>query len=225
MRRSRQYKPLRSEDNLSEENWLVSYADMMTLLFIFFVVIASFSTPDAQKLEKLQSETSESMGVEYINPYDTLKQELKKTFKEHSILKNVKIVQLPNGLNVIFKSQNFFASSSAKITPKTLEVLKSIGTKIAPLSKKLYVHVEGHTDDLPIVTKQYPSNWELSLRRASEVVRVFESQGVDHQGLRPVGLADTEPFLKLSKEMSKEEKGKARSQNRRIVIKIKNKFK
>jgi len=76
------------------------------------------------------------------------------------------------------------------------------------------VIVEGHTDDIPIVTPKYPSNWELSSARASTVVRLLESAGFDHSDLRPVGLADTEPLVP--------NRGLAanRALNRRIVIRV-----
>jgi len=81
------------------------------------------------------------------------------------------------------------------------------------------IFVEGHTDDRPIETNRYPSNWELSAARASTVVRLMETRGFPHANLRPLGFADVEPSLP-----NVDGRGRGieenRAKNRRIVIRL-----
>lgn len=201
-----------------EGNWLISYADLMTLLWGFFVIIAAFSTPDPTKFEKLKKKTAESMGGSYLNPFNKLTDQLKDIFKEENI-EHMKVEVLSDGLKITSSSAYFFDIGKAKLHPNASEVLKKLAKVIKSSSQSVIVHIEGHTDDVPINNKEFPSNWDLSLSRASEVVKLFETQGIEHTALRPVGLADVEPELR-TENLSGAELEAARSKNRRIVIRL-----
>src|SRR5438309_291489 len=84
-----------------EGNWLVSYADMMTLLFAFFVILSAFSTPDAKKMEKLKQETAKAMGTKYTKPYEDLSQSIKKVLKEFQLDKEIIVEETDSGLALI----------------------------------------------------------------------------------------------------------------------------
>lgn len=222
LRRPLNLKPAKVEDD-GEGNWLVSYADMMTLMFGFFVMIAAFSKPDFEKIEKLKESTSTSMGGKYTKPFKDLSQELQAILKQKSLESDVDVQTDATGIAVISKGTLFFDTGSARLKDGALTLLQQIATLLKQRAKKedFQISVEGHTDDRPIISQQYPSNWELSSSRASTVVRLFESAGFPHNVLRPVGLADTEPLLP-----NRDDKGNAipenQSKNRRIVIRIHN---
>ncbi|MDD3181849.1 MAG: OmpA family protein [Alphaproteobacteria bacterium] len=117
-------------------------------------------------------------------------------------------------------SSTFFDSGSATMSPSGKDVLQGILTKIESDQFKEYrVTVEGHTDDTPINTMAFPSNWELSTARASAVVHFFLERGVAPQRLRAAGYADTFPILP-----NRDEAGKPvlehQAKNRRVVIKL-----
>src|SRR3989339_440359 len=207
-----------------EGNWLVSYADMMTLLWGFFVIITIFSTPDASKFEKLKEHTSQAMGGTYQRPLNELTEELEQVFAEMNINQDIRIENLIDGIKLTASSTRFFASGDASLSTESKSILENIGKIFQDRAQGYKIIIEGHTDDVPINTKEFPSNWELSLRRSSEVVRLFENMGIPHADLRPVGLSDIEPMKEIG-GLSGDKLRDARAQNRRIVIRIQKQIK
>ena len=203
-----------------EGNWLVSYADMMTLLFGFFVLICAFSTPNASKMEQVKKSAAKSMNGKYEEPYKELSADIKKVLKEGNLNENdVKIEETDAGVVLTSNGTLFFDSGSVSLKDKAQNLVERLSGVIAKRAKDFHVIVEGHTDDSGVVSKIFPSNWELSAARASLVVRVLESKGFPHGQLRPVGLADTEPVAE-----NRDKAGKPialnQARNRRIVIRI-----
>ena len=207
-----------------EGNWLVSYADMMTLLWGFFVILTIFSTPDASKFEKLKEHTSQAMGGTYERPLNELTDELKDVFNQMNIDQDIRIESLVSGLKLTASSTRFFGSGEASLGVQAKSILENIGKTISQRAAGYKIIIEGHTDDVPISTRKFPSNWELSLRRASEVVRLFEKLGIPHEDLRPVGLSDIEPLEKIE-SLSGVILKQARAKNRRIVIRVQKQMK
>jgi chemotaxis protein MotB len=202
-----------------ESNWLISYADMMTLLFSFFVVLSAFSTPDVTKMEALKRETAESMGGKYVKPFGELSESIKKTLAEIDLEKDVNVTETAEGVTIVSKGTLFFDSGSARLKEQAALLMDKISGVLAEQAKGFRIVVEGHTDDVPIVSKEFPSNWELSSSRAGAVVRLLESKGFPGSDLRPVGLADKEPLVP-----NRDEAGAPipanQAENRRIVIRV-----
>jgi len=205
-----------------EGNWLISYADLMTLLFGFFVILSAFSTPNAQKVEELRKETSESMGGKYSNPYTALSDALKKNLKVLNVEDEISIIETLDGISIISQGTLFFESASSDLKPKAKELVSSITDVLSEKANELNIIVEGHTDNIPIQTRMFPSNWELSSARAGTVVRLLEEKGLKRDNLRPVGLADTEP-LKPPQD-GEAFNSTEQAKNRRIVIRISNRM-
>lgn len=202
-----------------EGNWLVSYADMMTLLFGFFVIMGAFSNPDAGKMEKLKQETAKSMRVKYTKPFEELSTSLKKVMVDLKLEKEVNLDETLDGVTLTFRGTLFFESGSAILKAEALEVIRKMAGLLATEAKGFHVLVEGHTDDAPIVSRLFPSNWELSSARAGTVVRVLEDKGFPHKDLRPYGLSDTEPVVP-NRDAAGIPILENRAQNRRIVIRL-----
>lgn len=222
-KRRRRPKPIIITEDDGDGNWLISYADMMTLLFGFFVVISAFSTPDQKKMEDLKQRTSEAMGTEYIKPFQELSSEVKKMLADIDLQKEVTIDETSEGVTIVSKGTLFFDSGSASLKPLAQTVMQNLAQIISNQAKGFRIVVEGHTDDVPIGTIGFPSNWELSSARAGTVVRLLEGSGIPRKDLRPVGLADTEPIFE-----NHDANGKSipenQAENRRIVIKIQRKL-
>jgi flagellar motor protein MotB len=117
-------------------------------------------------------------------------------------------------------SAAFFDSGSARLSDGGKAILRGIlGPLTAALAEGYRIRVEGHTDDTPIDTPQFPSNWELSTARASAVVHYFLEQGVPAERLRAVGYADTEPKVP-NRDAAGNPIPANQAQNRRVVIKL-----
>lgn len=206
-----------------EGNWLISYADMMTLLFGFFVVLSAFSTPDQKKLEELKKRTATAMGGKYVKPFEELSSEVKRMLSEIDLEKEIDIDETSEGITITSRGTLFFDSGSAVLKPLAQEVMKNLAHIISNQAKGYHIVVEGHTDDSPISTSMFPSNWELSSARAGTVVRLLENVGINSSDLRPVGLASVEPMFP-----NRDKNGlpipRNQAENRRIVVRIKRKL-
>ncbi len=255
----------RKRNNLSHaDDWLMSYADMITLLLCFFVVaaLASISqkthAPKVDATQNVETPAQASNPVEArlslpgpdetIKPESSAPVEEKKTEKSEpeaaapvdgtseqvpppaslpEIVDNLKsqgaadIEQNSDRITSIeISSAAFFDSGSATLSPSGKVILQDVAGNLKSEKFKDYqVTVEGHTDDAPINTSLFPSNWELSTARAAAVVRFFLDEGISAQKLRAAGYADTFP-----KVPNRDANGRAipenQAQNRRVVIKL-----
>jgi len=251
------------------DDWLMTYADMITLLLCFFAVFLTVSMPKkdippvaeppppAQIAQaELKPETPESLEVEVkqateikfeipeeaplpetqsVDPRDqTPSVEIKpETKPETPPAPPPEIANNPKAQNTAefekkgdrittleMDSAAFFDSGSAVLSDNGKTILADVARKIqADEFKDYQVTVEGHTDDAPIKTPLFPSNWELSTARASAVVHFFLESGISAQKLRAAGYADTFP-----KAPNRDANGNAipgnQAQNRRVVIKL-----
>ena len=193
--------------------WMNTYGDMVTLLMCFFVLLFAFSSIDAQKFEAVmisfqgsagvleggkslseapmifdampESQTSSEQTVEQ-NKLEALKEKVDEYISENQMQAQVD-VQLENyGLIIRFKDNVLFDSGSAVIRRESYDILTFLGSL---LNSEEFVNeqirVEGHTDNVPIRTMIYPTNWELSANRATNVVKFF----IENAGMVPVRLS------------------------------------
>ena len=213
------------EEHENHERWLVSYADFITLLFSFFVVMYAISTLNEGKYKILSDSlvqafrhdrvvTAQTTGLAPINRttqaptrsgprvanvlrYQQEQKLLGIAAKITDALRalmqsgQVKLTQLPHGLAVEINASVLFAPAQATIQPEAIASLTNVAHTLADIDN--VVHIEGHTDNLPIQTSLYPSNWELSGARASSVVRLFAANGVAPSRLQAVGFAENRP--------------------------------
>lgn len=207
------------QEEESESNWLMSYADMMTLLVGFFVMLLAFSSLDFKKYEKLKQETTKVFGGEYKVPFEEVSKTLKDVVKAQKLQDQVVFEESEEGITITFRGALFFASGSSELQPKALNLLEKVVPVIQKKGKNFGIIIEGHTDDSPIVTKRFPSNWELSSVRACTVLRLFEENGFPSKKMQALGWGDTKPIVP-----NRDENGVAiplnRAQNRRVVIRV-----
>ncbi len=206
-----------------EEDWLTTYADAITLLMAFFVMLVSFSKVDLPAFEEAMAGIKNELGREEApkRPMFNLAQNL------NSILEEVQIDQDEAetgfdqaGVVIEFESGSFFKPGSAELLPAAEQILVEIAYELAQPPYDLYfVDVEGHTDDVPIETPRFPSNWELSTARATGVVRFLISADVQPERLKASGYADVKPKFP-NKDLFGEPMPENRKKNRRISIRL-----
>lgn len=225
------------EEHENHERWLVSYADFITLLFAFFVVMYSISSVNVGKYRTVSESIKAALNPIVSPPssptplaLSTNKQaptapdapgskdvairklrNLVKGIKASPKLALVRITERVNGDIVItIPDQLLFNSGEAAIRSEALPFLEGLSAAIVELNR--HTRVEGHTDNVPIRTALFPSNWELSAARAVMVVRVLsELYGVTADHLSAVGHADTRPVTFNSD-------AEQRAKNRRVEV-------
>ena len=225
------------EEHINHERWLVSYADFITLLFAFFVVMYSISSVNDGKFRTVSDSikaalnpivSPESTSLPFTigqNKAVTVKpaiegakepavrrlRQIMRSLREVTQIEIVQLQELTNGdLVLTLPDTVLFRSGESVLRPKALPFLQAISEVLIELDRQ--VRVEGHTDNVPIATVQFPSNWELSATRAVTVVRVLTEQyGVPANHLTAVGHADSRS---LTDNLTPEN----REKNRRVEI-------
>lgn len=256
------------EDSVSHERWLVSYADFITLLFAFFVVMYSISQVNEGKYKVLSQTLSDAFtstqldtgkappdltldpfqvgDIAKSNPLSVIKMEAQiikqnegdrdnqqqGVISEHGGLPN-EFEQISNKIEQAFgdlldsemitirgneewlevelNSALLFSSGDASINTEALELLGSIAQLLKGADNP--VRVEGFTDNVPINTSQFPSNWELSTARAAAVVQLFTEEGLDPSRFAAIGYGEFQPVADNSS-------AEGRARNRRVVLMI-----
>ncbi len=208
-----------NSDKNSDDDWLITYSDMITLLFSFFVLIVAISQIDAVKFERVAKSMEKSVGkkktVKESISLPVIYSNLQKIVKDEGLAEKAEVHYSPRGVLIRFKGNVLFPTASAVLSSQTFNLFNKLADEIK--SKPYRVDVEGHTDSRPIKTSIYPSNWELSSARASSVVRYLLKQKVEPEKLRAVGFADTKP-LKPNYSNARASLLENQAYNRRVEI-------
>jgi chemotaxis protein MotB len=186
--RQRKKKDNQRKDNL--ERWLLTYADLITLLLAFFIVMYSMSRIDAKKFGRMaealngilkggddlitmsdDDSYAKGHGLLKLGNLKMLQKIIQEKFKHLGRDNDVQTEITERGLVIHIVESALFDEGSAILKSKAMEVLDLVYEDIR--DKPNHIRIEGHTDDRPIRTPQFPSNWELSAARATEVVRYY----------------------------------------------------
>lgn len=229
----------------NHERWLISYADFVTLLFAFFVVMYSISSVNENKYKifsdslsiAFTNQSTPTMASIVPNQQEQLLKSLvdKRTArlveqqrKQQERMKAiatgltqvlspmitqglVNVYQNKRGVVVDISASSLFKTGDAALQPAALGVLHEVAVVLSKENQPL--EIEGHTDDVPISTSLFPSNWELSSARASSVVRMLIEEGVSPMRLSVLGMASNRPVVP-------NDSPEHRAQNRRVSITI-----
>ena len=245
-----------------DERWLLTYADMITLLMALFIVMFSISSVNTSKFEALSQSLKEAFSggvmpggqapiqtggsvkgretpkveppVPAIQPLiqqDFDRQQEKRASKQGSedeqfrqVKRNLDEYAARHGLKNKLETEItrrglvirlltdgvLFDSGEAKVKPRAMPVLEKIAG-LLQVDQEHPINVEGHTDNVPIRSSRYPTNWELSTARASSVVRLLIADGAPGNRLGAVGYAQLHPIASNGD-------ARGRSRNRRVEI-------
>jgi chemotaxis protein MotB len=205
-----------------QEEWLLTFGDMMALLLTFFVLLFAISSPDPGKFDKAIKSIQDAIGTAAISTevlnlseiqseasFELLGSEVKEIIKEGNLQDAVEVDVNEKGLILNIVGGALFGSGSAKVQKGIKPLLLEVALMVKKLPYKIIV--EGHTDNVKARGGTYPSNWELSAARAAAVVRVMvEEGGVDPARFSAVGYAEFQPLHAQTKEN--------RAKNRRVEI-------
>ena len=196
-----------------EQPWLISYADMVTLLMAFFMLMLSMSTLNKAKVEMV----AQSFMQKDKMTYKELSKKIQEYINTEKLSEQVDVKLTTNGIEISFKDRMLFDMGRADLKPEALEAMTKIGgfLNVTPAIARRKVSIHGHTDNIPIKSKIYPSNWELSSARAASVLQFFISLGCNPKRFETVGSADTRPL-----EPNSPDKKTGTPANRRVVVVI-----
>ena len=185
--------------------WMATFADMMTLLFAFFVLLYSMSSPNPVKYaafansmaEKTGGSTDQEMEFEPLKDQSEIKQELEELIEDLDMGEKAKITQDPRGVALELDGDICFGSGSVVLKDELKKTLDTASIELMSNPKDLRsILVEGHTDNqnpTGKIAERYPTNWELSSARAANVVNYLIFKGVMSGRLTASGYADRWP--------------------------------
>ena len=213
--------PLSSDDS----GFYISYADMMTLLMVFFVLMFSVSKPDESRFDEVAKSVSQAFNqevaqeiIDEINRLEVLEKSLNATIEAVQLSDQITTEVTPDGLKLELASSALFAAGSADIRQSMKATLKQLSGAILTLPSEEYMmRIEGHTDDVPISTARFPSNWELASARALNVLHLFEANGFPSDQLAATSYADTQPKLP-NRSATGEALAENQAKNRRVLV-------
>lgn len=212
----------RELDDEVEEDWLISYADMVTLLMCFFLAMASISKVDMGLFEAMRKGLRSDIGKqkEVKTPLAEIKHDLDSLLRAEKAAGNVSVSTDPDGIVLEFSSSAFYELGKAEFNPEAGAILEKVTSAIKGIDYyKFRIDIEGHTDNIPMKSLQFPSNWELSVNRATNIVKFLIEQGIGSERLKAAGYADTKPKVpNLDSLGTAIPENQAR--NRRIVVRI-----
>ena len=212
-----------------DEGWLMTYADAITQLMCFFLLLLSVSQPIQSKFEEAKKGMKEEFsGKEQENkkePFIQMEENLTAIIDRNKMNMEMGVGKTDKGVQLELANAAFFKPGSAEFTPDAEAVLEEIVKAVVNFAldfSDYQIAVEGHTDDTQVSNATYPSNWELSAARASSVVRFFQDKGVDADRLIAIGMGSAYPKVPNVDEF-KNVIPENQEANRRVVVKIERK--
>ena len=241
MARRKKYLDTRSSDN--HERWLVSYSDFITLLFAFFVVMYAISSVNEGKYRVLGAAIGSAfIGTDPAAPVPAVAQpraqavppppvdarraaiqrqqrdEMREIARGIAAVLaplvssgDVRVIQSPRGVTVEINASVLFAPGQAVLQENSRKSLRAVADLMR--GSQYEIEIGGHTDNLPIGTALFPSNWELSAARASSVVRLFADSGADPRRMVAKGYGEYQPVASNAT-------AEGRARNRRVTVTI-----
>jgi chemotaxis protein MotB len=227
-------RPRKTESPTATGIWLTTFNDMMTLLMVFFVLLFSMSTVDMKRFKHFQGELQSALGmleagqktkVGVVDPEPPMTKRSEESdgaalppkvaaevlaLRQLSERLGLPGTWTPRRIQITLDDALLFGSAQTRFSPKALPVLREVAAALKKIAGDILV--EGHTDNRPMVSDRYPSNWELSTARAAQVVKFLATPGrIAPQRLAAVGYADSKP-------VSGNDTPEGRAINRRVEI-------
>lgn len=214
-------------DEIKTDGWMDTFADTMTLLLTFFILLYSISAVDSEKLKELSQALQNSLtgnsSVEELQNIDDLKVEIEEGSKyedlaaklneiieKNSLTEQIKIREEDRGIVLQVDESILFDSGKAEIKETSIPVLDTISKIIEETTNEIVA--EGNTDDVPVNNAQYKSNWELSTERALSIVRyLIENKNINPNRISLKGYGEFNPIVPNDSDEN-------RAKNRRVDI-------
>lgn len=212
------------------DGWVMTYGDMMSLLLTFFVLIVSFSSMQETKFEQAANSLKDAFGVlaspesviDFNDPLipnhnpeneeaDVLYEvrAVEKAILDAELDKQVAVEVREDGVLFRLNAPFLFKSGGAELAAEPRGVLAEMAKFFTKFPYQ--IEIEGHTDDIPIASARFPSNWELSAARAVSVARYFQSEGMPPERIAATGFGEFHPIADNATAAG-------RNKNRRVEI-------
>tara|TARA_R110001599_G_scaffold67755_2_gene191069 strand:+ start:3029 stop:3718 length:690 start_codon:yes stop_codon:yes gene_type:complete len=206
-------------ESINDENWMTSYIDVFVLMTSIFVVLFMMNKPEHQSKEPVAAKLAEVVEpiitvsdeniFELVQPNYAWVEKIKSTIRDNELNSHVSFIENNEFSELEIRSQVLFSSGEATLARSGESLLEKLVPAL--LATDGLIFIEGHTDNQPIQSESFASNWELASARATEVLQFFEVEGISKGKLRAVSYGDTKPLVA-------NDSGENRQKNRRVSI-------
>lgn len=210
-------------EETEEESWQTTYLDMLTLILVMLVVMLAFAGKGSSDIPPISANADPGVSITVpsralapiiVEPQtaQTIEKPLADSLSElntSDLGNDIEVIVNEQTISFRIRSEIIFPPAHADLSLEGLRVLKQLLPVLR--SSDHLITVAGHTDNLPIRSLRYPSNWELSGARAGSVVRYLEANGISSQRMSAVGHADTRPIADNTSQQT-------RAINRRVEL-------
>jgi len=219
-------KKREEEEESKDPVWLTTFGDAMSLMLTFFVMLFAATSLNKSKIEPALGSLRGALGIMQktkpaivstplvVEPTQKIAQQISQFVISKGLTGKVKVKLVRGGIRVSLASPILFELGKAELKQEIFPLLDEIATILKKLPNEIVV--EGHTDNLPIHTERFPSNWELSAARAINVAKYLIKKGVSPSRVGVVGYADSRPIYP-------NDTPEHRASNRRVEIFIREK--
>ncbi len=217
-KKNQYYRP--PKRHKAEEIWLISYADLITLLLVFFALIIASSNPATSGLKMEQVRNAIRQVPQPENTIKKIKEQIEEKIREHQMQDLVEVYMDEQGLAVILKETFLFELGKSDLKPENMALMIDFVKLFHGLPDYAHIAFEGYTDDNPIQPNSvYRNNWHLSIMRAFTVMDAFDKEGICKGNCEIRGYGEYRPT-----KPNRDETGHAlesnQSANRRVIIRV-----
>jgi chemotaxis protein MotB len=211
----------RPKDDDDQDSWLITYADLITQLMCFFVLLLMVSDPQTEKFESAtKALASGFMPTMVETPYAELYKATDYWVNSEGIAVQAAVDYSNRGVTIDIAGDALYAPNSANPTPEAVSRIARLAPALKDLPwKRTQVVVEGHSDDTPTTGSAYASAWELSAARAGGVARLLEAGGVPGDRMQIRAFGETRPVVK-NRDGQDHAIAENQAKNRRVIIRI-----
>jgi chemotaxis protein MotB len=214
------HRAIEHVDESDLDSWLITYADMITLMLCFCILLLAVSEPNMALFEQLKS-GMRTFDENKKTPLAEIKHDLDSLLVQEKQQGKVTVDLTKEGITLQFNSNELYSVGKADLNPNAKPSIDKVIQAMQSIEYyKFQVDIEGHTDNRPIRTVQFPSNWELSVSRATNLVKYMIEQKVEPDRLKAAGYADTKPLVPNVDSASGADLPLNQARNRRILIRI-----
>jgi chemotaxis protein MotB len=201
-----------------DTSWLLPYVDVISLLLAFLILALAMSKVNLHRFEMLSAALHQTNAPPSL---DALKEKIDQMIESKGLTGQIRTAVDDEGLRMELKSALLFESGQADVTPDGRAAIDRVVKLLPTIDARYQIAIEGHTDDVPIHTARFDSNWDLSSARAINVLKLFTASGTSPERLSAQGYADTRPAAPVAALAGDAAaQTRARSENRRVVIRI-----
>lgn len=227
---TRKISSLNSEENIFQEEgekdrYLITYSDLITLLLGLFIILYTISNIDATKYKNVAAALGNFFGKEsttataaannnnsLVTPKESLSNQLNKVIADYDYTRSIQLEENERGITIHILDDVLFPPGLAVLNDNSKLVLQRLANVIKSIPND--IRIEGHTDNTPIKTARYPSNWHLSVDRAlNTAYYLIEQQGMDPDKVSIVGYSEYRPI-------ASNDSPESRTKNRRVDLVI-----